>query len=369
MINPSNIVAHLQAYIPAFTDIFSDTVTGTATANGNTVTVSTSAAHGLTVGRKIAVAAGGYRNTIIGVTDNLDGTVRFETAQEHDLTEPKDYADPTSLRLGGFSTGAWNGSQPIVAVPNRKFFEVAFPSGQTDLPSLTGAYLSEARTAGIVGIQTVATVPNGTSFTFTATGIPALPTGAIDGLKIISGVRIYGAADFERAQAVYTKQAAGKAALFVIMSDADVSKDRHTMSDGIAAFVRGNIGKQIILQNFATTVFLPTDNQVAGHTAQNQAYGEVYRALASVLYGFEFDDPDTKQPYVCVNSGHGPGVYNSAFYTHVYDWQVPSVVTFENGYNLQPDVAFRDILSTWALNADDAAVLGLDIDLDIEPIE
>jgi len=237
------------------------------------------------------------------------------------------------------------------------------------VPSLTGAYLLESRTAGVVGVQTVATLPSATSFTFDVSGVPSLPTGAIENIKIITGIRVYGAADIERAQAAYTKLAAGKAALFVIMSDADISKDRHTLNDGIAAFARSNIGKQIILQNFSTTVFLPTENQLAGHTAQNQAYGEVYRALASVLYGFEFDDPDTKQPYVCVNNGHGPGIYNSAYYTHVYDWQVPSVVTFENGYNLSPDVAWRDIVSSWALNSDDAAQLALNIDLDIEPIE
>jgi hypothetical protein len=369
MINPTDIVTHLQAYVPAFTDLFSETVTGTATANGITVTVTTSSAHGLSVGRKIAIAATGYRNSIASAVDNGDGTIRFETAQEHDLTEPKAYADPTTLRLGGFANSAWNHTFTIVSVPNRKFFEVEFPAGESDVPSLTGAYLLESRTAGVVGVQTVETVPTATSFTFDVSGVPSLPTGEIENIKIITGIRVYGAADFERAQAAYTRLAAGKAALFVIMSDADVSKDRHTLNDGIAAFARSNIGKQIILQNFATTVFLPTEKQLAGHTAQNQAYGEVYRALASVLYGFEFDDPDTKQPYVCVNNGHGPGVYNSAYYTHVYDWQVPSVVTFENGYNLAPDVAWRDIVSSWALNSDDAAELSFNADLDIEPIE
>jgi len=367
MVEPSNIVAHLQAYMPAFTDAFSDVINATATASGNVVTVAATA-HGRVVGNKIIVAASGYRNSIASVTDNGDGTVRFETAQEHDLTEPKAYADPTTVTLGGFAATVWNGAHAIVSVPNRKFFEVAFPTGEDDLPVLTGAYVAESRRAGIVGVQTVATVPNANSFTFNTAGIPNLPTGVINGLKIITGVRIYGAADFDRAQDAYTKFASGKAALFVIMSDADVSKDRHTLNDGIAGFVRGNLGKQIILQNFATTLFLPTNAQVAGHTAQNLAYSTIYRALSSVMYGFEFDDPDSEQKFVCVNSGHGPGIYNSAYYTHVYEWQVPSVVTFENGYNLTPDVAFRDIVSGWAVNADDAAVLGLNVDLDDEPL-
>jgi len=73
MINPTDIVTHLQAYVPAFTDLFSETVTGTATANGITVTVTTSSAHGLSVGRKIAIAATGYRNSIASAVDNGDG--------------------------------------------------------------------------------------------------------------------------------------------------------------------------------------------------------------------------------------------------------------------------------------------------------
>jgi hypothetical protein len=368
LINPSDIVNHLAAYLPAVTDVFSETLSGaTATASGNTVTVSKSG-HGLTAGAKIIVGAGKFRNSLASVVDNGDGSVRFETAQDHDLTEAKAPLDPTTLELGGFSNSAWNGTHTIVAVPNRRTFEVDFPSGETTLPSLTGAYLLESR-ADFAGMKTIATVPNNNSFTFEVPNVPALPTGTVEGIKIITDIRVWGAADIDRARAMYTKYANDQAVLFVIMTDADVSKDRHTLNDGVGSFTRGNIGKQTILQNFATTVFLPTNSEVSGHTAQNTAYGEVFRALQAVLYGFTFPDEETAQEYVALSNGHGPGTYNSAYYTHVYDWQVPTVAIFENsGWAFSPDVAWRDIESTWSVKPDDAADMTLNVDLDDGPL-
>lgn len=371
MITPQDIVDHLRTYIPAFTNLFHDEISGaTATASGTTVTV-TATAHGLSVGQKVVISAGKLSNLIASAVDNGDGTVRFETTDEHDLTEPKAPLDPTTLTLDGFPESVWNAEFNIVSIPNRKHLEVELPDGVSTLPTLGSGVLLESRPAGIIGAHTVATVPDANTFTVEITGAPTLPTGSIDGVTVISSSpRIFGVANIDKAEALYSRvtPTVTKNAIFVMMMNADVSKDRHTLNDGVASFVRGNIGKQIILQNFAVVGFFPSEDDQSGFVAQNQAYGEVYRALASVLYGFEFDDPDTKQKFVTVNNGHGPGVYRNAYYTHVYDWQIPSVVTFENGFNLQPDVAFRDIASTWDLDSDDMAQLELNIDLDEEPL-
>mgnify|MGYP000108840355 CR=1 FL=1 len=365
-LTPNDVVFHLQRFMPSISTRFSTQITGTATALGTTVTV-TAIGHGLIVGSKIVVSGGAFSNTLVSVVDNLDGTVRFETDQEHDLTEPKQYADPTQLTLSGFGN-VWDGAHDIVAIPNRKFFEIAFPVGETVLPVLGTGLLIEPRSAGILGEQTIATVPGVDTFTFDVTGVPSLPTGVIQGFGAVKSFRIFAAADFERATDLYNKQAKDEYALFVIMGDVTVSKDRHTSNDAIGAFASQNFLKQTNLNNFSTAVFIPTKKDIAGNDAQQVAYGEMYKALLRALYGFQFEDPDTALTYVTVSAGHGAGLYNSAYYVHVYDWQRPDVISADQGFNLEPEVAFRNINGILTNFGDPEAPLSLGVNLDDEPL-
>lgn len=368
-LTPNEIVSHLQKYLPTYSDKFATQLTGTASANGTTVTVNV-VNHGLSVNDPFVVSSGVFENELIDVVDNGDGTVRFETAQEHDLTEPQQYADPTQLTLVDFTSGDedWNGSFDIVAIPNRKFFEIAFPSGVTILPTLGDGKLQEPRSAGIVGNQTVATVIDTDNFTFEVTDVPSLPTGEITGFKASALLRIFGAANIDRAEALYNKQLKDEYALFVIMGDVDVSKDRETSNDATAAFTPQNFQKLTVLNNFSTVVFFPTKDDIAGNDAQQDAYGDIYQALLAVLYGFQFDDETSALTYVTVSTGHGAGIYNSAFYTHVYDWQRPDVISAAQGFALTPETAFRDIGLTLENNGDPEAILTAGINLDDEPL-
>lgn len=367
MIEPNDIVLHLQSYLPAFSTLFSNQLTATATVSGATVTVA-SVAHGLSVGNTFVAAGGNFENAIASVVDNGDGTLRFETTDEHDLTEAKLFNDPTTLVLDGIGA-PWDGAHVITAIPNRQFFEIAFPVGETVPPSIVSAVLVEDRAAGIIGLQTVDTVPDDDTFTFEVANVPDFPTGAIQNLTITSTVRIAGAENIERAERFYTGQATNVAWLFVIMTDADVSKDRNSLNDGVATYTAQNFGKQTILQNFSLVAVLPTDDgDQAGQLAANKFYGEIYRALVSTMYGFAFNDIDTAIRYKAVTNGHGPGRHTTAYSMHVYDWQVPTVISFENGFLLEPDVAFRDITSTWFNNSDEEAEMDLNIDLDDEPL-
>lgn len=368
MITPNDIVTHLQTYLPVFTNLFGDKLTATATASGSTVTV-TSTAHGLSPGDSVSVSGGTFENTITSVTDNGDGSLRFETAQDHDLTAPKAALDNKTLTLSGIGS-PWDGAQKIVTIPNRRAFEIDYPAGETIPPSIVTAKLVENRSAGIIGLQTVATVPDADTFTFEVSNVPSLPTGDVGSIQVATGSYIFGAESADRADEIYAQYSIGQARpmLFVIMNDTDVSKDRHALNDGVATYTAQNYGKQTILQNFSILVIYPTDQETSGFNAQDLFYGDIYRALVSTLYGFFFEDPDTPIKYRCVNNGHGPGALNSAYAAHVYDWQIPSVVSFENGFLLQPDVAFRDIVSDWFNNSDEEALLDLNINLDDEPL-
>lgn len=369
---PNDIKNQLRRYLPTVTDLFTSSITATATTSGDTVTL-TSTAHGLAVGDKVNIAAGALSNTLSSVVDNGDGTVRFGTTDEHDLTEAKEINDPTTLTLTGFGD-TWDDTHTIVSIPNRMFFEIAFPDGIIVVPTLTAnTVLLEDRPAGILGIFEIATVPTVNTFTIVITDVPLFPTGTVENVEVVTGVRIWAAADFERAEEIYTKKSLNELALFLIMNDVDISKDRESLNDAIGAFTRADFGRQTILQNFTTLVFIPTnDGDKAGGKAQQLSYDEVFIALYSTLYGVVIPDPDSKVPYVIVSNGHGPGTYTTAYYTHAYEWQAPSVLTFDNGFNQQPNVAFRDIDGTFNmafdLEVDEESQLLIDIDLDKEPI-
>lgn len=365
-LTPNDVIFHLQKYLPSVSTRFGTTLGGTATASGTTVTVSATA-HGQIIGSPIVVAGGTFSNLLVSVVDNGDGTARFETDQEHDLTEPQFVRDPTTLTLSGLGVD-WDGVHTIVAIPNRKFFEISFPDGITVLPTLGSGILVEPRSAGILGNQTVATVDDVDTFTFEVTLVPSLPTGTIENFSAVSSMMIFGAADFDRAKDLYNRQAKGKFALFVIMGDVVVSKDRNTSNDAIAAFTSQNFQRQTNLVNFSTAIFMPAREDIAANDAQQIAYGEMYSALMSVLYGFQFEDEETALTYVTVSAGHGAGEYNTAFYVHVYDWQRPDVVHAAQGFNLDQTVAFRDIDATFNNFGDPEAPLPVGVDLDDAPL-
>lgn len=368
MIRPADIVFHLQANLPAHTDLFSDEIIGTGVVSGGVVTVTTAGAHNLPVGRSFVVASGDFQNPITAIVLNPDETTRFTTQFDHDLTAPQLPNDPQNLVLTGIAA-PWSGTFKTDSVPNRRTFEIETPAGETVAPAVEG-HLIETRPAGLAGIQTVETVPSTTTFTFTApSNLPSLPDGQIDNLRILRGSRVTGAADLDRAEAQYTEKAAGQAALYVVMTDVDISKDRHTHNDGVATFTPQNFGKLTALQNFVTVVILPTAaDDKTGFKAQSLAYDQVFRALTRSLLGLRPPDAETKMNYVTVPNGHGPSRQNTAYYVHEFAWQLPAVLGLDDGIQQSPDVAFRDISSTWDVNSDDMAQLEANVDLDDEPL-
>jgi hypothetical protein len=331
---------------------------------GNVMAVN-APAHGLSNGASVIVSGGSIQHAF--ASDLLDApNVIFTTDFDHDIIAPRLEFDQQTVTLGGFGS-AWDGSHQIIDIPNRTDITLELPTGETVAPPITGAeYVLEPIPSGQIVIVTVID-PNNIAISFSGF---SLPEGTVQDLKIITGVRIAAAADIVRAESVYTEHGASEAWLFIIMSDVDASKDRHTLSDATAGLTSQDFKRLTLLQNFSTTVFLPTDNDLSGNIAQQAAYGEVYQSLISTLYGFGFTDPDSAIDYVTVSNGHGAGVYNTAYYMQVYDWQIPSVITFHNGFDVKvgaPTVAFRNIFSTWDINADEMAQMVLNINLDSDP--
>lgn len=366
MITPRDVMAHLWRYLPSVTTLFNEELVITnVTVTGGAIT-GTIANGTPTVGQNLLLSGIKVRNPISAYVDNGDGTARFTTANDHDQTEPHQRLDTQQLQIGGATPSVWNSSHDIDSVPNRRTFEIAIPVGAT-VP--TGAYLIEQPT-GVLGIGTVTTVV-GTTVTIQPVEGIFHYDAAVHTITINTRIRARAAADITRAEAIYTEQPSQKPFIFVIMTDVSVSKDRHTPNDGLATFTKQDMRLLRLLQNFAIAVFIPTHDDVGGDNAQHMAYGEIYEALTKIFYGFGFSDESAIQ-YVTVSAGHGPGLYNSAYYLHVYDWQVPNVVTFESGFDGQSpfitDVAFRDINQSLYVNNSDKAIMSMALDLDEEPL-
>lgn len=364
MINSTDIVKHLKTYLPAVTDLFTDMATVVSASSSGSILSVEVTGHGYLVDKKLVLSGGTTRNELATAVLLPNDNVEFTTVSDHDLITPSQPLDDQELTLAGFGS-IWDGAHQILEVKNRRTFEIALPLGETLAPTLdSNQYLSEKIFAGVYQVATVVDVDN---FTIDLSSFPAMATGQVDGLGIVSGFRIAAAADFDRAKATYAEQDIGDPYLYVIMSDVDISKDRRTLSDAVAGFTDQDENLLTILQNFSTTVFLPTGQDLSGVNAHDLAYREVYVALLRSLYGFQ-DANETHLKYNAVTSGHGPAEYNTAYYAHVYDWQLPGVITYEDGFINTQDVAFRDILATLKLFADDEAEMIADINLDDEPL-
>lgn len=381
-LKPSEIVTHLKKHLPRFTDLFTESlnVTAAAISSGNILTL-TSVGHGKSPGQYVVISAGTVRNLITAST-LIYPSVRFTTAYDHDLTQPSLPNDDWYLNMGGFGNN-WDGQHEIVDVPNRRNFEILFPTGAIISgggigfpltfpitfvgysPVISGTeYLSEPIPKGAYPI---ATTPDLDTISIDLSAARTLPEGTVDDIKVVSGFRIAAAADINRATDIYSKQATGAAYLFVIMTDMDVSKDRNILNDSIAELTRKDLLFLRLLQSFSTTVFLPTTEDLSGIDAQELAYDEVFTALLKTLYGYSIDGSMYKA--VSAPAGMGPGEYNSAYYTHVYDWQLPYIINFEDAMPHDTDVAFRNIDYSHIINGDDTDDVTIDgIDLDEEPI-
>lgn len=366
------VVEHLGAYLPRATDLFNNTfqASSATVGAGNVLTVVTTASHGLSVNDVISIGSA-IINIPITTYSILDEVITFECSVDHDLTEPRQINDQQTIELAGFTDAVWNDTFSIVSVPNRFSFSINVPSGASAPVLNTNEVLRSERPLSVFGLQTVATVPDATSFTVDLSdNVPDMDGLSFTSLTIATSVRIYAASDLARAEEMYTKSGNNELYMFVIMGDLDVSKDRHSISDAYGTFTSADQMRLRLLQNFFTLIFFPSSDSVAGENAQELAYGEVYSALLRVLYGFGGFAVDTDQStFVTVSTGHGIMEYRKAYYMHTYDWQLPVDITIDNGFNFYSDVAFRDINGTFPMNTpDNEEKLTLAINLDDEPV-
>ncbi len=336
--SPEAILNHLMQYLPRLTDRFSDnsTVTGEIVAGDPQVLKITDNAHGLSADDKIVLIDGKIDNDITAVQDNGDGTLRFTTAEPHDLTQ--DYTG--TIELSGFTDSGLNTEFTLVAVPSRTLFEITYGT----LPTLNGnEVLREDWEIGINGLFIIDRVIDTDTYEIDLTGKPPFTPQTVPVLKRAKDFNISICVTADRASEIYQQAGTGKNWIYIIMGVSNIAKDRNISSDPVQLNTAATESRPINMNNFSLNVYFDTTNDLAGAEASQLAFQDIYVILLAVVSGIKFDDFNESN-YITTLINHEPDLYTKSFYSHMYTFEYNFEITQEEQFLTQfiASRAFRD---------------------------
>jgi hypothetical protein len=337
-----DIVKQLQAVLPTATDLFSESVSITSlTRSGTTVTANTATAHGLVTGAGITIVGAETPTTISSLTF-LDGIATAITATSHDLTEGFQDGNASSnplVTVSGATESEYNGSNPLLSVPNRTKFTYSV-TGTPSSPATGTPLLAQSFSAGYNGWHEI-TVTSPTSFTYEITQTPNSP--ALGTITVKKGIRVSGAVNIEKAMEAYTAKDPNKLWALVILGDPTISKDRHIESDATDTQGSGTEFRQRMITPFGVFVFVPASSEIAGMQARDQME-DVRVFLYKSLLRVKFDtglQSDTQ--YGVITEGDSFFDYNGAVYIHQFIFSAQTDIVYDDTVAPDYSVAFRDI--------------------------
>lgn len=355
-----DVVTQLQLLLPKFSDKVSTILSiSSIIASSGVATIQTSSAHGLKSGQAVTIANVEVKTPITGVSKN-GNLYTFITSPAHDLTST--WPEHANVILSGFTDGSWNGSFVLMSVPNRNTFVV---QSINSLPTLNGnEALHEIRSDGING-RFQPTIVNTTTFTVAGNFIDGTYTGG----SVNSGVRIAGAVTIERAIEQYTEQNLADLWLFVVINDAEISKDRNTFSDATATRGRGDDIRVRIIDGFTITAVKNTTQDIAAVDALDICRHDLYSPILRSVYGARFDTGlSGAADFKAVPTGHGLAAYEKAYLAYSYAFEFVMELTEADAVYEGDTRAFRDIDYTQEIGGDDTTDMTiLPINLDDNP--
>ena len=356
----SDVINQFRAVLPKYTDLFSSVIgISSITVSGGIATIDTAAAHGLTTGANITISDVQTRTPIDSVSK--DGNVyTFTTSSPHDLTFG--WPEHETVTFSGFTDAAWNSSFTLLAVPNRKTFKVR---SSNSLPSLnTNEVLLEIRSDGVNG-RWLATVVDSDTFTIAGDFVDGVYSGGTVG----SSQRISGAVNIQRALEQYTKQNLSDFWMFVVMGDAEISKDRTTFSDAVSTKTTGNDMRLRLVDGFSIYVLKNTTQDIAAVEAIDICRHDLLLPVLKSVNGVRFTTGLTgSSDFRTVLLGHNAFDYNRAVLVYEYNFEVVMDLTDSDTVEDSDTRAFRDIDYTEEIGGDDTEDMTVNIDLDEEPL-
>lgn len=357
-----DVTRQLQLLLPKYTALLGDALDiASIVATATVATITTTKIHKLSVDNKEAVVLSDVatNTAITGVSQ--DGLIfTFTTGTDHDLTFGS--PDHVNATLDGFTDTDWNDSFKITSVPNRRTFKV---QSTNTLPTLNGnEILEEVRSDGVNG-RFQATVVSPTSFTITGTFLAATYSGG----RVSAKVRIAGSITFERAMQQYTKQEISDLWIFVVMSDAQVSKDRNTQNDSDASIPTGTEMRQRIMDGFELFIFQNVTADIAATDAIDIARHDLMFPIMKSVRGAFFDSGlSGASDFRTVFVAHGLADYDKAVLVYSYQFQTLYDLTDGDTVEPQDTRAYRDTSYTHEIGDDDTDDMTVTVNQDDEPL-
>ena len=358
----SDVILQMQSTLPGLTNMFTSSTPVTSLSRvGATISAVTSTPHSLSIGNYVYLYDAS-RQTAVTTATRVGTIVTVVTSTPHDLTQ----LFFTDVKMIGFTTTDYNGTFPLLTVPNRYTFTIRVPN-TLPLSSTGPGMLLEPWRYGFNGWHQVATVGSTTTFTYAA-GDPDSFTGTAYGtsMEVRSSPRITGAASLERAIASYTKFGANLLWSFVVLGPVKASKTRYSMLDPISANTSSAAFRQFMQEQINVYVFVPMTQSISGRSERDMITDvgvHLFKSVLGKVYKSYFvDQPTISLAFV----RHEQSQYQGAYYIHLFEFEAVSEIT-DNDI-VEPDFtrAFRD-MNVRHLNEFNVTTLSTNINIDDKP--
>lgn len=319
---------HAVLRVPALTGLFSDSlgISSIDVVADGTTTITTDAAHGVTVSSSIAVSItdAPYPNPITAAVKQSNGDYLITTTNDHDLTTTPNpeiaAAWNTIATLRGFTDSKMNGSLQLISVSDRRNFTVR-PSAPVESVTLNG---SEEQLVNLefelVGWHKV-TAASATTLTFPTPEF-VVRSYTADQITAARNHRIYGLESGELVMRKYvlddTALNANELVMFVTPRDS-VRFRSSLLGDHYAE----SAYHPTVEDGFDIIVVFPASASSAGVSPVDLAHGEILRAIMKTFNGLNLPAATS---YPCAKArdaeiiSHGRVSHDGSRYVHIYNF-------------------------------------------------
>ena len=333
---------HAVLRVPALTGLFSDSlgISSIDVVADGTTTITTDAAHGVTVSSSIAVSItdAPYPNPITAAVKQSNGDYLITTTNDHDLTTTPNpeiaAAWNTIATLRGFTDSNMNGSMQLISVSDRRNFTVR-PSAPVESVTLNG---SEEQLVNLefelVGWHKV-TAASATTLTFPTPEF-VVRSYTADQITAARNHRIYGLESGEMVMRKYvlddTALNANELVMFVTPRDS-VRFRSSLLGDHYAE----SAYHPTVEDGFDIIVVFPASASSAGVSPVDLAHGEILRAIMKTFNGLNLP---LATSYPCAKArdaeiiSHGRVSHDGSRYVHIYNFGVNVELTRDD--RIQP---------------------------------
>lgn len=361
MITPEAVKTQLMNVLPQFTSVFSDMLTDiTAVVSAGNIITCTKVGHGLSTGDVVSVSESQVAVPITGQAyDSVTKEATLTCDFEHDRTSgTSNKGEYNKAVLTGFDDTTYNNTFVITSATRTT---VTFTADAAPIGALGIMTENRSLTLGFAEITKV------NEDTFTIPLIDTLlPEGSIfSSISVATASRIIIAADGQRAVNAFGRRADIKASLFVIFGQESASKDRATISDAV---LQANAQNDLRVDYIPTVTLMYMESSKKDPLAsviQEKVYSEIRQAIRRSMFGHRFDDPDSAIVFAAIEIANAPEFYNNNDYIHSFVYQIPYVVTLEQGNVNRPNVSLREVIMNSKMFNTEGALLALEAEPEI----